>query len=251
MRPKEIQVKSITVPDNRLVHWRNIMALQCAILRGETEVLIHNYSDAFQGYWDSVRHNNYRLNKRYEYSYAKSRLKRRIPENVDAATARSGIDDVQWNGFRFEFIKILAAGGHGYVSLWRVWFEDGSSKKVVIKRGLGRHFVVDDETYFHLRYAGAEHTSQIVDLHAEAMMIQDQVRQRNPLARLRYRNGSNFNARSLQLIVFEYMDHGDLKDVLTRAGHNQVQFLDRTLWGIWECRMSPPLHTCVLILICV
>ncbi|KAJ4311404.1 hypothetical protein N0V84_010457 [Fusarium piperis] len=235
MRPYEIQVKTNLVPDNRLLHLRNEMALQSAIIRGDTEVLLHNYLIVLEEYWKRIRHSNLRLNKRYNFRYSKTRLESRIPEHLDAATARRGIDDVQWKGFRFEFIKILAVGGHGYVSLWRVWFEDGSSKKVVIKRDLRGYFAVDDESYFHLRYAGAEHTSQVLDLHAEAMEIQDQVRLRNPLARLRYRNGAYFNARSLKLIVFEYMDHGDLYHVLTLAGHNKVQFLDRTLWGIWEC----------------
>lgn len=236
------------VPDNDLLHWRNMMTLQGAIVRGETEVLFHNCPEIPIEYWEKVRHNHRRLNQRYNFYYRNARPKN-IPQHVDDAVARRGIDDVQWKGLRFEFIKILAAGGHGYVSLWRVWFEDGSSKKVVIKRALGGDFHVGRESRFHLRYAGAEHTSQILDLHAEAMKIQNEVRQRNPLARLRYRNGSDFNAGSLELIVFEFMEHGDLRKVLTLASQMDVQFPDRTLWGIWECRMYLPLYTCVLVLI--
>ncbi|KAI8692737.1 Protein kinase domain-containing protein [Fusarium sp. Ph1] len=234
MRPEEIQVRTIMVPDNDLLHWRNMMTLQGAIVRGETEVLFHNCPEIPIEYWGKVRHNHRRLNQRYNFYYRNARPKN-LPQHVDDAAARRGIDDVQWKGLRFEFIKVLAAGGHGYVSLWRVWFEDGSSKKVVIKRALGRDFDVGRESRFHLRYAGAEHTSQILDLHAEAMKIQDEVRQRNPLVRLRYRNGSDFNAGSLQLIVFEFMEHGDLHKVLTLASQMDVQFPDRTLWGIWEC----------------
>ncbi|EEU43932.1 uncharacterized protein NECHADRAFT_74247 [Fusarium vanettenii 77-13-4] len=223
------------VPDNDLLHWRNMMTLQAAIIRGETEVLFHNCPTIPPEYWDRVRHNDLQLGKRYNFHYRSAELETQIPEHVDDDTARRGIDDVQWKGFKFEFVKVLAAGGHGFVSLWRVWFEDGSSKKVVIKRALGGSFHVEKESRFHLRYAGAEHTSQIIDLHAEAMKIRDQVRQRNPLAHLQYRNGSNFNASSLRLIVFEFMEHGDLYKVLTSASQMDVQFPDRTLWGIWEC----------------
>lgn len=248
MRPEDIQVRTIMVPENNLLDWRNMMALQSAIVRGETEVLFHNCPVVPEVYWEKVRYRDRQLNKRYNFHYRTTKPQK-IPQHVDDSAARRGIDDVKWKGFRFEFLEILAAGGHGYASLWRVWFEDGSSKKVVIKRSLGGNFDYEGESHFHLRYAGAEHTSQVLDLHAEAMKIQNEVRQRNPLARLRYRNGSDFNAASLELIVFEFMEHGDLGKVLTLASQMDVQFPDRTLWGIWECRMYPPFYNCVLVLI--
>ncbi|RSM10204.1 hypothetical protein CDV31_007280 [Fusarium ambrosium] len=235
MRPEEIHVRTVMVPDNRTLHRRNILAVQSAIIRGDTEVLLHNWSVIPASCWEKVRHDNRHLNKTYKFPYSERRLVKRVPPHLDDATARLGIDDVQWRGLRFEFIKILACGGHGYVSLWRVWFEDGSSKKVVIKRALNSHFTPELESRYHLRYAGAEHTCQILDLHTEAMRIQDQVRQRNPLARLRYRNGSYFDAESLELIVFEFMEHGDMSKLLAKAGHEIVYFSDRALWGIWEC----------------
>ncbi|KAM0430541.1 hypothetical protein ACHAPT_005890 [Fusarium lateritium] len=234
MFPNDIMVNAIRVPDNPYIAGRNTDTLQAAIIRGETEVTFHNWSFVPRQLWDRIRHNGFPLGERTTLWYQEQRINR-TPKKVDAAAARRDIDNVQWKGFKLEFIKVLAAGGHGYVSLWKVWFEDGSSKKVVIKRGLEGFFQPEKESRFHLRYAGAEHTCQILDLHAEAMKIQQEVRRKNPLVPLQYRNGPDFSAKFLDVLVFEHMEHGDMHDMLTMAGHRQMEFSNRALWGIWEC----------------
>ncbi|KAF4465190.1 hypothetical protein FALBO_7959 [Fusarium albosuccineum] len=237
MQPKDIEVTTRYVPWDALEDRRNKSAVQSAILRGDTHVTLHNkeYIPDEWWWWD-IREAGpgFQLDKSAVLEYQHFPVDHKRPDVADAE-AKRGLANMQWKGFMLQFIKVLAAGGFGYVSLWRVWFEDGSSKKVVIKKGVGIQFEAEQEARFHLRYAGAEHTSQVVDLFDEAMKIRADFVRENPLLPLKYRDGAEFDSTHMNLIVFEFLEHGDLNGILTKAAHKWSRFPDRVLWGIWEC----------------
>ncbi|KAF4981242.1 hypothetical protein FZEAL_2930 [Fusarium zealandicum] len=225
------------VTETQFTNRRNRMAVESALIRGESRVVLHNRSLISQReIWDHIRfYGDDDHEKAIIVDYANEADPQKKAHTVPPFEAKQGLADVQWIGFKLQFIKVLAAGGHGYVALWRVWFEDGSSRKVVIKRGLYNWFKAEDEASFHQRYDGADHTTQIVNLNDQALKIQDDFRRKNPLTPLKYRNGSSFDAEEMNLIVFEFLDYGDMHSILTKAAHKKEQFSAKALWGIWEC----------------
>ncbi|WXC55797.1 hypothetical protein SNK03_001737 [Fusarium graminearum] len=152
------------------------------------------------------------------------------------ADARKDIESRKWYGLKFNFVKVLAKGGQGYVSLWHVTFDDGSTKKVVIKKGLSPSFDPEKEATFHLRYKDAEHTTQVVDLNQYSKDIQEELLKKDPACRPRFMKGYPWDAKRLGCAVFEYVAYGDVwKYMESIVPGKKKKFPNQVLWGIMEC----------------
>ncbi|KAF5017720.1 hypothetical protein F66182_10318 [Fusarium sp. NRRL 66182] len=241
MKAKDIRIKTVSyglplAADACSIWRRNFNTIQAAILRGDTEVTLFDWKEIPDNVWKEMRGTSRDPGQVTTQLFQQIRSATdKDPGDVLARDAQGQIAYENWAGFDLKFIKILNTGGHGYVSLWDVLFDDGSSRKVVIKKGLGASFHPDQEAAYHLRYNGAEHTTQIVDLDAEAVKIQDQMRKEDSSAWVHFRHGTRWDAEALGVVVFEFVSHGDLCQVMNKAVDRRGQFSDRVLWGIWEC----------------
>ncbi|KAM5374642.1 hypothetical protein ACJZ2D_006420 [Fusarium nematophilum] len=234
MHASDIKVQRLDVPESEFEWLRNKSTVQSAIVRGDTTVTLHNLSSVPKDMWDKIRFPASTIDKVKVRMYKNEGCDRGAKSH-STHQAKSGLAGVRWKGFQLEFIKVLAAGGHGFVTLWRVWFEGGVSKKIVIKKGVGEWFNAGKESRWHLQYDGAEHTTQLIDLYKIGQKIQQDFSRENPLAPLKYKEGEDFDAGRLNIVVFEFLDHGDLYDMLVKVSKQKLVFSDQILWGIWEC----------------
>ncbi|KAF5657854.1 hypothetical protein FHETE_10185 [Fusarium heterosporum] len=244
MLPKDIRIKTIQLPftenQQRIDDWkisdRNVLAIQSAIIRGDPTVTLYNWTSITPGIWDLVQRNLENVERidiqRFNIFGPSGP---NDPQNLLAGDARDAIGFEKWAGLRFQFEKVLATGGHGYVSLWNILFDDNSSRKVVIKKALSSAFVPEKESAFHLRYSRADHTTQIIDLNYEAKLVHKKMRETDPLAESKIRKGTEWNATNLRCVVFEYAPYGDVYRLMEEVGQKKAQFTNQVLWGIWEC----------------
>ncbi|KAM0199864.1 hypothetical protein ACHAPI_002962 [Fusarium lateritium] len=244
MLGKDIRVRTIQLPfierqqkiDDVKISERNILAVQSAIIRGDTSVTLYN--------WDGIPLNRWPEIQRYLDDIERVEIQNfdifgpsgpKDPHGFLAVDVRDTVEYENWAGLDFKFNKILAQGGHGFISLWDVTFDDGSSRKVVIKKGVSSCFSAESEMEFHLRYNRAEHTTQVVDLHREAQKIHAKMRKTDPLAKSKITKGPPWNAKKLNCAVFEYAPYGDVYRLMENASEKKAQFTNQVLWGIWEC----------------
>jgi hypothetical protein len=147
---------------------------------------------------------------------------------------------------KFKFVKVLAEGGHGYVSLWDVTFDDGSTRRVVIKKGKKDSASFDHakEASFHLRYDGAEHTTQVIKLDHESAAIRKAMKKENPTAANNFKEDGYWDAAKLKCVVFEYAPYGDVSGLMRNMATTKQKFPNSVLWGILECcELSCPNHS--------
>ncbi|UKZ90323.1 uncharacterized protein TrAFT101_005345 [Trichoderma asperellum] len=115
-------------------------------------------------------------------------------------------------------------------TLWNAIFDDQSSMKVVIKIPIRANGTFEGELDWHLRYRGASHITQSLDLQE----IADNVRRRINRGHIINR-GVRFYQKDLDILVLEYAEHGCLFDIMSKASYFGVRFSNKVLWEIWEC----------------
>ncbi|KAJ4261557.1 hypothetical protein NW762_006985 [Fusarium torreyae] len=242
MKPRDIRIKTINVHDEDdvqdgecTIRHRNIATITAALMRGDREITLMNWDFIPDDVWQEIRRSNKEPDKVEVTKFVGFGPGNKARDGVLARDAQDAIGATKWVGLDFKFIKVLASGGHGYVTLWDVTFDDGSCRRVVMKRGIGQWFNPQKESSFHLRYNGSEHTTQVVDLHAEAMKIHQKMAREDPWAFAKLGTGYRWNAERMNCVIFEYCPHGDLYHLLTSANEKKIDFTNRVLWGIWEC----------------
>lgn len=224
---------------------RNLYTIQAALVRGDKHVTLHNTSRVteldVQRLRVPYRPRHMDHAQAYECIYgfpasssssngggAMTQQPKRVQDFVEM---------LNWDGFRLEWVKVLGEGGFGMATLWNAIFEDGSSVKAVIKIPVRSNANFDGELEWHLRYAGASHVAQALDLQAMA----DNVRRRINRGYMINR-GARFNPSDLDVLVLEYADCGTMFDLLSRASQFNIVFSMKVLWEIWECREFLPLE---------
>jgi hypothetical protein len=140
------------------------------------------------------------------------------------------IELFNWDGFRLEWVKILGQGGFGMATLWNVIFDDESSMKAVIKIPIHMNGTFKDELDWHLRYRGASHVTQSLDLQEIADNVRRRMNREYMIGR-----GIRFDQKQLDILVLEYAEHGCLFDIMAKASYFGVRFSNKVLWEIWEC----------------
>ncbi|KAH7133281.1 hypothetical protein B0J13DRAFT_97652 [Dactylonectria estremocensis] len=213
---------------------RNKRAVECALLRGDDEVVLTNT-------WTVPE------NPRLRYVFPRDEHQshpyvvgfKNVRSHLDKGTSEDEIRarlDKEWKGFRLEFLKILGTGGYGAGTLWKVHFEGGLTKEVVIKVPKRPQDYSDDEMAWHRRYQGSRHTVQIVDLVGLATDAREAFKARRPGMPCQYDRGSDFIPDESTGMPLEFLSRGDLFGIMKRASAKKLKrFPDKALWGIWEC----------------
>ncbi|CAG1963149.1 unnamed protein product [Fusarium graminearum] len=251
MRGRDIRVKTVRYPVSKHLRasydqkkeWcnirqRNFCAVKSALLRGDTSVTLLNWHDVPDYMWNHLTQADEEIDTLLIDAFALTPKPAHDPDpsgNLQA-DARKDIESRKWYGLKFNFVKVLAKGGQGYVSLWHVTFDDGSTKKVVIKKGLSPSFDPEKEATFHLRYKDAEHTTQVIDLNQYSKDIQEELLKKDPACRPRFMKGYPWDAKRLGCAVFEYVAYGDVwKYMESIVPGKKKKFPNQVLWGIMEC----------------
>ncbi|KAF7543452.1 hypothetical protein G7Z17_g10722 [Cylindrodendrum hubeiense] len=224
-------------PKNPLDGLRNLNAVQGALLRGDREVTLNGTATISNDIRKELRQTHQPYTHQSDPTDLKFRDMRSLPDDkrVSDDLLRNIFGDCKWQGFRFEFVRILGTGGFGAGTLWKIHLEGGVTKLVVIKVPLGKDSYSREEKDWHLRYDGSRHTVQLVDLPKMAKAVQDEYKLKNSDKPLQYDQGKIFNSDLLTGTILEYMSHGDLLQILHKASRQIDCFPDRVLWGIWEC----------------
>ncbi|KAF4424732.1 hypothetical protein FACUT_10221 [Fusarium acutatum] len=220
---------------------RNVYAVQSALIRGDEDVFLFNWNSFLPHLWQHVSPwDQYPIGQEnivYFTNFAK-RDEPCDPLGGLSQDARNKIENKRWHGMKFKFIKVLAKGGHGYATLWDVVFDDKSVRRVVIKRAINpltNSFDPHEESRFHLRYDGAQHTTQVINLHREAVAIHTRMMNSGTFTHSAVRHGKEWKAEAQNCVVFEYMKFGDMVNIMQMVSTRNVQIPTQVLWGIWEC----------------
>ncbi|KAK2699632.1 hypothetical protein QWA68_002200 [Fusarium oxysporum] len=244
MKGKEIRTTTIPLvprpPQSGECHFglRNLQAIQGALLRGDEHVDILGWPCIPPPMWDHVERAEDTIGKEEVTPFTTIQNLNAPNHPWFSQDARNKIENKRWHGMKFKFIKVLARGGHGYVTLWDVVFDDKSVRRVVIKRAidpLTNAFDPRKESEFHLRYDGAQHTTQVIDLHREAVVIHTRMIRSGTFTANAIRHGKQWNAEAEKCVVFEYMKFGDMVNIMQTVAARNAQIPDQVLWGIWEC----------------
>ncbi|KAF4953865.1 hypothetical protein FGADI_5657 [Fusarium gaditjirri] len=256
MKGKEIHTTTIPLsrspppppppPGECHIALRNVQTIQGALLRGDEHVDILEWPCIPPEVWCYIERADNTIGKEEVTPFIAIQNLNASSDPWFSQDARHNIENKRWRGMKFKFIRVLARGGHGYVSLWDVVFDDKSVRRVVIKRAidpLTNSFDTLKESQFHLRYDGAQHTTQVIDLHREAVAIQTRVLRSSTFTASAIRQGKDWNAEEQKCVVFEYMKFGDIVNIMQTVAARNAQFPgqvhtripDQVLWGIWEC----------------
>ncbi|KAJ4007104.1 hypothetical protein NW752_010524 [Fusarium irregulare] len=242
---RDIKIKMVRIqPTGRkhhqeLTRWRNLCTINSALIRGVTSVILYD--------WDHIPKDQIGYIRRAKEEIEKQRVSifpalTNTPEGPDLsgvckADSLRDIESTSWEGLRFKFVKVLAEGGQGYVSLWDVTFDDGSIRRVVIKKGKKDSSSFDpvNEARFHLRYEAAEHTTQVIKLSHESAAIRRAMMKENPTAANNFTEGCPWDAAERRCVVFEYAPYGDVSDLMSNMATTKQNFPNSVLWGVLEC----------------
>ncbi|KAJ6443059.1 hypothetical protein O9K51_04238 [Purpureocillium lavendulum] len=236
------RVATLTVEQTAIKDVRNKLSAMFAVARGDNSVVLEwdtNPSD------DLVAHVKKRVpydrngppDASYGQDYASLWEPNEHGDNHGIAElprelARYWPKHTVWDGFHLRWIKILGKGGFGYATLWEASFEDGTTKKVVIKiPNPGASGDIADELAWHEKYFGASHTVQALNLNHFVM------HKRNSGAtdgRPRI-SGPTFHAPTLNAMTLEYAEHGNLFDLLAKGSYLGAVYSNKMLWMLWEC----------------
>lgn len=215
---------------------RNVFATQSALLRGDRVVTLHNTSRLLPEHYNKVRvpyaPQDMPQDRPFEWPFGDQYRDPRSSDTTYPLRVDDFIDLIEWDGFRLEWIKVLGEGGFGMATLWDAIFEDNSRIKVVIKIPVRVNADFDHELDWHLRYGGASHVSQSLDLQTMA----DNVRRRIGRSYMMGR-GPRFVQTDMSVLVLEYAERGSLYEMMTKASYFDVNFSNKVLWEIWECCM--------------
>ncbi|KAK1254630.1 hypothetical protein MKX08_008625 [Trichoderma sp. CBMAI-0020] len=213
---------------------KNFFAVQSALIRGDRDVTLDNTSripshdcDALALPYEDL---DMPQDQEYEFPYAEDYSESHSNDTDQPSIVGDYIELFNWDGFRLEWVKVLGQGGFGMATLWNVIFDDGSSMKAVIKIPIHRNGTFRDELQWHLRYRGASHVTQSLNLQE----IADNVRRRMNREHMINR-GIRFDQKQLSILVLEYAEHGCLFDIMSKVSYFDVRFSNKVLWEIWEC----------------
>ncbi|CEI65330.1 hypothetical protein FVEN_g6244 [Fusarium venenatum] len=250
MKGRDIRIHDLQYPESAVLlvspaqrrqwcrlHERNKFTIKSALLRGDTSVTLLNCKRLPSRVWDFFDLADQEIDQLQIDAYPLVPMPVRDPDpNGDLkADARKDIESRSWYGMKFKFVKVLAKGGQGYVSLWDIGFDDGSTKRVVIKKALGPDFDPKKEVEFHLRYNHAEHTTQVVNLRQESLGIHEAMLKKDPSCRPRFRKGHVWDPERMGCAVFEYAPYGDVWKYMEAFFPGKKEFPNQVLWGIMEC----------------
>ncbi|KAH6977066.1 hypothetical protein BKA56DRAFT_673931 [Ilyonectria sp. MPI-CAGE-AT-0026] len=235
--PLDLTVNQRSTPISGLDGLRNLHTVQSALLRGDREVTLHNTPGISHDIRNRLRRNHMgHMHQSVQDDVAFRLVKRpKKDDRMDEHRLANMFGDYKWQGFKFEFLKILGTGGFGAGTLWNIHLEGGASKKVVLKVPMSMGSWDSQEMVWHQRYGGSRHTVQLVDLAETSKAVQDEFKLKNPGQPLQYDQGEVFRPDMLAGMVLEYMSYGDLFGILRKASSHIECFPDRVLWGIWEC----------------
>ena len=131
-------------------------------------------------------------------------------------------------GFQLRWKRVLGQGGMGIATLWEAQFEDGYREEIVIKLDpRERPADLVQEWNWHRRYQDAGHIVQARDL--ELMAIEHSSNKDKK---------AQFLMGEANVSVLEYMSHGPLIDLFTKAACLNLKFPNNALWQLWGCRKS-------------
>lgn len=229
-----LNVRRRAVRPDGAIPAKNYLAVQSALIRGDSHVTLDNTSRILSHDCDTFalpyEHLDMPQGQEFEYPFADDYSESRSNNTDQPSIVGDYIELFNWDGFRLEWIKVLGQGGFGMATLWNVIFDDESSMKAVIKIPIHMNGTFRDELDWHLRYRGASHVTQSLDLQE----IADNFRRRMNREYLINR-GIRFDQKQLNILVLEYAEHGCLFDIMSKASYFDVHFSNKVLWEIWEC----------------
>ncbi|KAF7546809.1 hypothetical protein G7046_g9199 [Stylonectria norvegica] len=241
----QLKVERRTAEPTPLVNYRNFHAVQGAIYRGDRKVVLENQDEIpdtreyQQLTWVHGRTDDPSEPVEYPYYLGGGVGTGRWRDE----NAKDGIHRVDWEGFKLEFIKTLAAGGFGAATLWEATFENGAQHKIVIKRGLDASFESAEEREWHQRYAGNDHVVQPFDLHQAGQYYRAEALRARAEGTgsggepVRY-EGRQFDMAALNVVGLEFVPAGDMYGLMKTATMRKLVFPTKVLWELWECLLK-------------
>ncbi|RFU74939.1 hypothetical protein TARUN_7307 [Trichoderma arundinaceum] len=227
-------VRRAAVKPTPLTSTRNMFAIQSALIRGDRVVTLHNTTRLLPEHYKKVRvpyePKNMPQDRPFEWPFGDQYDDSRSSDTVQPRVVDNYIDLLNWDGFRLEWIKVLGEGGFGMATLWDAIFEDQSRVKVVIKIPVRVNADFDSELDWHLRYGGASHVTQSLDLQAMADGVRRRINRGHMVGR-----GPRFAQTDLSVLVLEYAERGSLYEMMAKASYFGINFSNKALWEIWEC----------------
>lgn len=239
---ERLRIKQRNTKQNWLTNRRNFHAYQGALFRGDLDVVLDGTSTIDPEWFQKARRNHDSRqphNLPHEARYPDFIYFKKDNKALARPETKDEIERVKWEGFKLEFVKILATGGFGAATLWNATFEDGSIERLVMKLGVNQHFDANEELKWHRRYFGNSHVVQPKELYDIAMEKRKEARKearknRDGTSRPKYR-GKIFDMKRLNVVALEFADKGDLNDILCTASRRELRFSNKVLWEIWEC----------------
>lgn len=234
--------KHVEVPSPHMTSMRNKFTAQSALLRGEHRVGLHNSDRLGEKELDTLRRvpppdpklshlDEFAWPRQGDWTQATTREKKDVE-------IENHIPDGHWEGFKLTWVDCIGTGGYGLATLWRVTFEDGEKRLVVMKMEKfdrpGR-FNAQDESRWHLEYEGSSHTVQVVDL----MKIVEQKR-KTTAPKI---HGERFMPHKLNVLVLEYAEGGSLYSLMSRVDATRVIVPKPVLQEMWDCREYTSPHS--------
>lgn len=238
----DLTYAKVRVKPSSMIRVRNILAAQCALVRGDRLAILHNADCLPTNEREQLRPvlpDGARYDQRH-YSHVDIPMGSYWEQRTTRARKPSVVDDIlnssnNWNGFELEWVDMLGEGGFGLATLWEATFEDGERLKIVIKMGRpGSDFRADSESDWHREYSHSEHTVQLVDLPA----IVAKKRAQNPGQQRIL--GTDFVPEDHNIMVLEYARFGSLSALASKLSTEHITIPTRILWDIWDCRKYLP-----------
>lgn len=232
------RIKKRTAPPNSITDERNFHACQGAIFRGEVDLVLENIDQIDRDWFDQFRRNhNTRQghNRPFEVQYPDHSFTK-THKTVERPDVEDRFERVEWEGFKLKYVKLLAAGGFGAATLWNAEFEDGTIEKFVMKLAVHDKFSAAGEVAWHRRYAGNEHVVQPKELHEVGQKRRREARNKSDGSPPPKFTGKRFDMKDLNVLALEFVENGDLFDLLATASKRKIQFSTKVLWEFWECR---------------
>ncbi|KOS23441.1 hypothetical protein ESCO_006680 [Escovopsis weberi] len=229
----ELQIQRRDVPAHAGDDFRNMLTYQSAIIRGEDTVLFNNADSLAPDMADRIRTflpADHPPNHPRNWLFAKYRDPREadLREREDV---REVIPDQMWEGFELEWVKVLGEGGFGIATLWRAYYDDDNSyENVVIK--IPHSTDIRGEAEWHLRYDGASHIVQFLDIQEKARDIR-----REHFPGVEFQWEEDFDWRAMNVIMLEYAEYGNVYEMMQKVSYFNITFPNRCLWEIWECQV--------------
>ncbi|KAL7906160.1 hypothetical protein GGI35DRAFT_116933 [Trichoderma velutinum] len=227
-------VRRAAAKQTPLTPTRNISAIRSALLRGDRVVTLHNTSRILREHANSIRvpyhPKHMQHDQLFEWPFGDQYSDSRSSHSSQPKQVGQFIELLEWDGFRLEWIRVLGQGGFGIATLWHVIFEDQSSIKVVIKIPVRANADFDRELDWHLRYGGASHVTQSLDIQAMADSVRRRINRGHMIDR-----GPRFVQTNMDVLVLEYAERGSLYEMMAKASYFGIRFSNKVLWEIWEC----------------